>query len=712
MTDSTLLPVGPTLLNGHQPRLFDRELSWLAFNRRLTYEAGQPHQPTLVRLLKLAQAATSLDEYFMVRMPLLKGIVQGKEAIALRGDRLIRLQTYLKALIDRQQAHFAYNLRPTLTHQGIHLLDYAALDAGQQRHYEARVADEVMPVLAALVTPPGGTMPDFSNLSLNLAVWLEQAGKKQLAWVKLPRVLPRFLLQREEASPAAWIAVPLEQVIIAYLSDLFPDSVVRGGYPFRVTRSTDLGVLDSETANLIDLIEEGVQQRRQQGHPVRLEVSATMPPWLRSHMARQLGLAPSDVYALSGWLGLNDLHELTRLPRPDLRATPWQSGLPSALKPQPPPSMLSFVPLSAASEADLFRAIAQQDILLHFPYHSFAETVERFVAQAATDPQVLTIKMTLYRTAVDAPMVRSLMAAARAGKQVVVLVELTAPLDEAINIHWAKRLEQAGAHVVYGVVGFRTHTNLVLVARREAAQIQQYAYLGTGDYLPDRPQPYEDLGLFTSRPDIATDLSHLFNFLTGCAHQIGYQTLMVAPGQLKHQLQALIQREAEHAQQGRPARLIVKLNLLADPGMIESLYAASQAGVEIDLIVRSICRLRPGVPGLSDRIRVHSLLGDFVEHSRIVYCQNGDRPEAWIGTADWTPRGLNERIEVMVPLPTAALVAEIDTLLQTLLADTQNRWQLQPNGQYTPCHAAVPQPQSAQQALIERSQASDITQPQ
>jgi polyphosphate kinase len=706
VTDSTGLPAGPILISGHQPRLFDRELSWMAFNRRLIYEAGQPHQPTLVRLLKLAQAATSLDEYFMVRMPVLKGIVQGKEAIALRGDRLNRLQTYLKTLIDRQQAHFAYNLRPTLAQQGIHLLDYAALDALQRQHYQARFADEVMPVLAALVTPPGAAMPDFSNLSLHLAIWLEQAGKKTLAWVKLPRVLPRFLVQRDEQAPSpAWMAVPLEQVITAHLAVLFPDHEVRGGYSFRVTRSTDLGLLDSETANLIDLIEEGVQQRRQQGRPVRLEVSAAMPPWLRSHIARQLALAPTDIYALDGWLGLNDLKELTQLPRPDLLPTAWQPGLPTALKPQPPPSMLSFVPLTAVPEDNLFQAIAQQDILLHFPYHSFAETVERFVAQAALDEQVLTIKMTLYRTAVDAPIVRSLMAAARTGKQVVVLVELTAPLDEAINIHWAKQLEQAGAHVVYGVVGFRTHTNLVLVARREAGQIQQYAYLGTGDYLPDRPQPYEDLGLFTSRSDIATDLSHLFNFLTGCAHQTGYQTLMVAPSQLQHQVQALIQREAQHAQQGQPARLIVKLNLLADPGMIESLYAASQAGVEVDLIVRSICRLRPGVPGVSDRIRVHSLLGDFVEHSRILYCQNGDRPEAWIGTADWTPRGLNERIEVMVPLPTPALVAEIYTLLQTLLADTQSRWRLHPNGQYTPCHAPVVHPaQSAQQAFIERSQ--------
>ncbi|NEQ43769.1 MAG: polyphosphate kinase 1 [Leptolyngbya sp. SIOISBB] len=684
--------------------MFDRELSWVAFNRRLTYEVARPHQPALTRLTKLAQAAASLDEYFMVRMPLLKGDVLGKEAIALRGDRLSRLQSYLRTLMERQQAHFAGNLKPYLARQGIHLLAYERLTTPQKRYCQARFEDEVMPVLTAWITQPDAATPDFSNLRLNLMVWLERVGKKKIAWVKLPRVLSRFMTFRGTSHPTEWIVVPLEQVIAAHLSSLFPDDVVKGCYAFRVTRSTDLGVLDSETANLMDMIQEGLQQRQQQGRPVRLEVAVAMPHWLRSHLARQLTRAPIDLYPLKGWLGLSDLKELTRLPRPDLLPPPWQPGLPMALKPQPAPSMLSFVALSAVPMDNLFNEIVQQDILLHFPYHSFAHTVERFVAQAAVDDQVLTIKMTLYRTAVDAPIVRSLIGAAKAGKEVVVLVELTAPLDEAINIHWAKRLEQAGAHVVYGVVGFRTHTNLVLVARREAHRIQQYAYLGTGDYLPDRPQPYEDLGLLTSRPDIATDLSHLFNFLTGCSHHIGYQTLMVAPDQLKHRLQELIQREVDYAQQGRPARLIVKLNLLADPDIIESLYAASQAGVEIDLIVRSICRLRPGIPGLSDRIRVYSLLGQFVEHSRILYCQNGDAPEAWIGTADWTPRGLNERIEVMVPLSTPTLVTDIHTLLQTLLADTQNSWQLYPSGQYIP---RQPPPdtagQSAQQIFQQRS---------
>lgn len=699
------------LASGHQPRLFDRELSWVAFNRRLTYEVAQPQQPALTRLMKLAQAAASLDEYFMVRMPLLKGIVVGKEAIALRGDRLARLQSYLRAVIARQQAHFVFNLQPHLARQGVHLSNYSTLTEAQRQRCHRRFEDEVMPVLAALITPPDAAVPDFSNLSLNLAVWHEQAGKKKLAWIKLPRVLPRFMVDRDEAQAQHWIAVPLEQVIAAHLPVLFPAAGWRGCYPFRVTRSTDLGMLDSETANLMEMIQDGLQQRQQQGQPVRLEVVPAMPPWLRSHLAQQLTLQTTDIYCLNGWPGLSDLNELARLPRADLLPPSWQPGLPTALTPKPTPAMLSFMTLSPGPSDDLFAAIAQRDLLLHFPYHSFTATVERFVAQAALDSQVLTIKMTLYRTAVDAPIVRSLMAAAKAGKQVVVLVELTAPLDEAINIHWAKRLEKAGAHVVYGVVGFRTHTNLVLVARREAKQIRQYAYLGTGDYLPDRPQPYEDLGLLTSQPDIATDLSHLFNFLTGWSRAISYQTLMVAPGQLKGHLRSHIQREADQARQGQPARLIIKLNLLADPDIIEALYAASNAGVEIDLIVRSTCRLRPGVPGMSDRIRVYSILGQFVEHSRILYCQNGDHPAAWIGTADWTSRGLNERIEVMVPIQAPELVTEIYTLLQTLLTDTQNRWQLQANGQYTQCQPPPKTlPQSAQTTLLERSQTSQSAQ--
>lgn len=670
------------LARGHGSRLFDRELSWIAFNRRLVYEVAESCQPIFGRLIKLAQAASSLDEYFMVRMPLLKGAVQGKEAISLDEDSLGRIQTYLKTLIARQQAHFIFNLKPRLAQEGIFLLNHSDLNDVQKKQCHHRFEEEVAPVLAPLITLPGESTPDFFNLSLNLAVALKIDDQRLLGWVKLPRVLPRFMVLPSTGDRTNWIAVPLEQIIAAQISDLFIDHTVHSCFPFRVTRSTDLGVLDAETANLMDMIQESLQQRQQQGCPVRLEAVHSMPGWMRSHLTKHLNLTSADLYSLSRWPGLSDLRELTRLPRPDLMPQSVRQTLPKELLPQPTPSMLSFVQVTSHPADDLFALVAKRDLLIHFPYHSFADTIEKFVAQAAADESVLSIKMTLYRTAVDAPIVRSLIAAAKAGKQIVVLVELTAPLDEAINIHWAKQLEKAGAHVVYGVVGTRTHTNLILIARDEGDQIRQYAYLATGDYLPDRPQPYEDLGILTSQPDIGADLSRLFNFLTGFSRPVQYSTLMVAPGNLKGKLLDMIEREADHARLGRSGRLIAKLNLLADPEIIEALYQASNAGVEIDLIVRSICRLRPGVPAMSDRIRVVSILGDYVEHSRILYCQNDQRPEAWIGTADWTPRGLNERIEVMVPMQTPDRVDSIHKRLQCLLTDNQNSWELQPNGQY------------------------------
>jgi polyphosphate kinase len=661
--------------------LFDRELSWIAFNRRLLYEAAQRSQPILERLLKLTLAAAALDEYFMVRIPLLKGM-HSREPVAVSPTSLRRLHSYLRALLARQQALFTFGLRPKLASHQLYLWNHQALTDIQKAQLHHRFNDEVMPVLSALTTSVDAPIPDFSNLSLNIAICLERGETRHLAWVKLPRVLPRLLLVGTKDDTQTRTAVPLEQVIAAHGTTLFPDYQLRGCYPFRVTRSADLGTLDSETANLMEMIQEGLQQRQQQGVAVRLETTRTMPAWVRSRLLAHLNLSPTDSYALRGWLGLAELQEVAHWPRPDLRLPAPQSVMPASLFPQTQPSTLSFMTVSHNPADHLLEELAQRDILVRFPYHSFTDTVERFVAQAATDPQVLAIKMTLYRTAIDAPIVRSLMAAAKTDKQIVVLVELTAPFDEAMNIHWAKSLEKAGAHVVYGVVGFRTHTNLVLVVRQESDRLQQYAYLGTGDYLPDRPQPYKDLGLLTSAPNICTDLTYLFNFLTGCSQPAAYETLLVSPGDLKEQLQGLIQRETEYAQQGHPARIIVKLNLLADPDIIESLYSASQAGVEIDLIVRGLCRLRPGVAGMSDRIRVTSVLGQYVEHSRIVYCQNGDRPQAWIGTADWTPSGLNERIEVMVPIQAEPLVHEIKALLDGLLTDNADRWVLHPNGSY------------------------------
>ncbi|MDB9528191.1 polyphosphate kinase 1 [Oscillatoria sp. CS-180] len=695
-----MLPPSGHLASGHTPRLFDRELSWIAFNRRLLYEVADSAQPILDRLLKLSQASAALDEYFMVKVPFLKGL-HGPLTGAPDAAPFRHIHAYLKVLVARQQAHFVSNLKPHLAQQDIHLLDYGELSDFQIKHCQHRFEDEVAPILTALTTSPEEVTPDFSNLSLNLAVCLELHGQKQLSWVKLPRVLSRFMIFPKVSTEEGWVAVPLEQVVAAYLPKIFPTYTFLGCFPFRVTRSADLGTLDSETANLMEMIQESLQQRQQQQQAVRLEVLQSMPAWVRSHLMAHLNLIPEDTYSLSGCLGLSDLKELTRLPRPDLRSPNWKPVVPMVLTSSARPSLRSFTSGLPNVSENLFAQIAKRDLLLHFPYHSFAATVEQFIAQAAVDPSVLAIKMTLYRTAIDAPIVRSLITAAKAEKQVVVLVELTAPLDEAINIHWAKSLEKAGAHVVYGVVGFRTHTNLALIVRQEAEHIRQYAYIGTGDYLPDRPEPYADLGLLTSRSEVGIDLNHLFNFLTGCSRHVDYTTLMVAPEKLRAQLKDLIAREAQHAQAGRAARLIVKLNLLADPDLIEALYAASQAGVEIDLIVRGICRLRPGVEGMSDRIQVVSVLGQYVEHSRTLYCCNGNKPEAWIGTADWTPRGLDERIEVMVPLKESELIVSVYQQLECLLADNQNSWRLSPTGQYIKQHPPLDEPMLSAQAQFQ-----------
>lgn len=692
------------------PKLFDRELSRLAFDRRFLYELASSHQPVLERLLKFAQLSAALDEYFMVRVPFLKQ-VDAAESAESENSPFATVRANVRSLMIRQQAHFNFNLKPALAQHQICLLDYEASTAIQQRQLDHRFEDEVISVLAPLITPPSAAIPDFSNLSLNLAVSLAPAQSLMqapspattydLAWVKVPRSLPRFMLLQGH-SDLDWVAVPLEQIITAYLPKLFPNFRLQGIFPFRVTRSADLGTLDSETTNRLEVIQDSLQQRQQQGMAVRLESIRAMPNWVRSRLIQHLEIASEDFYPFQGWLGLSDLRELTRLPRPDLQPSPWHPYLPASLTALPKASSMWAASAAPDPDADIFEILASQDLLIHLPYHSFAGTVEQFVAQAAADSTVLTIKTTLYRTSGDAPIVRSLINAAKEDKQIVALVELTASLDEAINIQWAKSLEKAGAHVVYGVVGLKTHTNLVLIVRREAEQIRQYAYIGTGDYLPSRPQTYEDVGLLTSRPEIGRDLSYLFNFLTGCSHQIDYPTLMVAPQDLRSRLKSLIEREAEQALAGKPARLIAKLNLLADPDIIDALYQASQAGVEIDLIVRGICRLRPGVSGLSDRIRVVSILGRFVEHSRILYCHNGGQSEAWIGTADWTPRGLDERIEVMVPIHDTTLTTNIRQWLDCWLADNQNAWVLQPDGRYLHRQpAADEQPFSAHEAFME-----------
>mgnify|MGYP005843459905 CR=1 FL=1 len=679
----------PTVQIGTPPLYFNRELSWITFNRRMLDESMVGQVPLLERVCRFAQASVQLDEYFMVRMAALKQAQAeaspDRSPDGLSPSRQMRLvRSAIVPLLHGQNAYFKGQLRPQLAAAGVTLLDVQGLTEAHRGQLQHRFEAEIAPMIAPLVTASGEDCPDFSNLSLHLAIAGSHHHTEQVIWLKVPRSLPRFLPLHTGAAHNRWQAVPLEQVIAAHVSALLPAFSIQGIYPFRVTRSAELDRIDiddleSAAITLIERVQESLQQRHSQGQAVRLEVTRDMPAALRSRLMNSLGLTTTDVYRAPGWLGYRDLMELTMLPRPDLAEPPWVPALPPALV----PTVMAQPMFAVAPEPlNLFGLLQTQDLLVHLPYHSFSATVEQFIAGAAQDPAVLGIKVTLYRTAGDVPIVRSLMDAAKAGKQIVVLVELTAALDEETNIHWARSLEKAGAHVVYGVVGLKTHTNLALVVRREGKRIRQYAYVGTGDYLPNRPQPYADLGLLTSHSALSTDLSHLFNFLTGYSRPSRYRCLMVAPGGLRSQLTALIQREVDHAKAGRAARLIAKLNVLADPDIINVLYQASQAGVQIDLMVRGVCCLRPGVPGLSDRIQVTSLLGRYVEHSRLVYVENGGDPQVWMGSVDWTQRGLDQRVEVLAPIHDAHVKATLIQLLHLWLADTRDSWQLAANGDY------------------------------
>jgi polyphosphate kinase len=689
----TMMGQSSTIAPHGSAHYLNRELSWVALYRRLLYEAADDRWPLLTRLTRLAQVSSYLDEYFMVRAAALKQAIAqaqpppGPDGLPAQAI-LQRLRAGIWPLLQRQQSHFTQTLQPALAQRGIALHNYRELSPEQQARIDHRFAEDIAPLLRIPRSGGSEDWPEFSNLSLTLAVGCQGEGGDESApphvlWVKVPRSLPRFLATAPFQPGQPWVAVPLEQAIAAQLDTLLPHQSIQWWATLRVTRSAQFDRDDPDADNLMAWVEENLHQRRYQGTAVRLEIAGHLPPALQSDLQQSLELTSLDCYRVPGWLAYGDLVQVADLPQPDLKLPPLQPTVPPSLaSAQPERSWLATPSPTLAPPPSLFPILQQQDVLVHLPHHDFGATVERFVAEAAADPQVLALKLTLYRTAGDAPIVRSLLQAAKDGKQVVVLVELTAPLDEETNLHWARRLEAAGAHVVYGVVGLKTHTNLALAIRRQGQTVQRYAYIGTGDYLPHRLQPYADLGLLTSHSGLGQDLGHLFNFLTGYSRHRPYEQLLVAPVALRARLLDLIQQETRQVQAGTSGRIIAKLNVLADPTVISALYHASQAGVQVDLIVRGVCCLRPGVPGLSDRIRVVSILGCYVEHSRILYCQNGDRPIAYLGSADWTPRGLDQRIEVLAPILSPTLKAEIKTLLENWLTDTHNAWTLQPDGRY------------------------------
>lgn len=697
-----------------QPEKYlNRELSWLEFNRRVLHEALDQRTRLLERLKFLAIFSNNLDEFFMVRVSGLKRQVAaqvGKRTPDGRTpkDQLKAISENLRPMVREQHQCFEKELRPALAAQGIRLLDYSDLNKTQQAYLNDYFKEQIFPVLTPLAVDPGHPFPYISNLSLNLAVVVEdtEAGIEHFARVKVPKVLPRFVALPEElhsaqrGKPSVWVGVPLEQVIAHNLEHLFPGMVIREYHPFRITRNADLELAEDEADDLMMAIEQELRKRRLGGSVVRMEVSSTMPDWVEETLLQEMKLTHHDVYILDGLLGLGDLMTFLSLPLPELKDEPWTPTVPTRL--QRLRDVMDEEEAIADGEdgEDIFSILRRHDILLHHPYHSFSATVQQFITQAAHDPNVLAIKMTLYRTSGDSPIVTSLIAAAENGKQVVVLVELKARFDEENNILWARKLEKSGVHVVYGLVGLKTHTKVVLVVRREEHQIRRYVHIGTGNYNPKTAKLYTDLGLLSGREDLGADLTDLFNYLTGYSRQKAYRKLLVAPVSLRDRMVSLIHRETEHSRQGGTGRIIAKMNSLVDPTIIEALYEASQAGVQIDLIVRGICCLRPQLAGISENIRVISIVGRYLEHSRIFYFHNQGQDEVFIGSADWMPRNLDRRVEAVTPIEHPRIAKELLEILHVMLSDNRQAWELQPDGRYVRRQVGAEEEERSAQVLL------------
>ncbi|WP_171060320.1 RNA degradosome polyphosphate kinase [Streptomyces montanus] len=657
-----------------QGRFLDRERSWLAFNERVLELAEDPQTPLLERANFLAIFASNLDEFFMVRVAGLKRrIATGVATRSASGlqprEVLEMIWSRSRELMARHAACYQEDVAPALAEEGIHLVRWNELTEKEQARLFTLFRNQIFPVLTPLAVDPAHPFPYISGLSLNLAVVVRNpiSGHRHFARVKVPPLLSRFL----EASPGRY--VPLEDVISApaHLEELFPGMEVLEHHMFRVTRNEDLEVEEDDAENLLQALEKELMRRRF-GPPVRLEVEESIDRYVLDLLVRELKITEAEVYPLPGPLDLTGLFGIGRLDRPELKYPKFVAG-----------THRDLAEVESASAPDIFAALREHDVLLHHPYDSFSTSVQAFLEQAAGDPDVLAIKQTLYRTSGDSPIVDALIDAAESGKQVLVLVEIKARFDEQANIKWARKLEEAGCHVVYGLVGLKTHCKLSLVVRQEGDTLARYSHVGTGNYHPKTARLYEDLGLLTSDTQVGADLSDLFNRLSGYSRRETYRRLLVAPKSLRDGLIARINKEAQHHRAGRPAYVRVKVNSMVDEAVIDALYGASQAGVPVDVWVRGICAVRPGVPGLSENIRVRSVLGRFLEHSRVFAFGNGGEPEVWFGSADMMHRNLDRRIEALVRVKDPAHRAALNRLLETGMSDATSSWHLGPDGDWT-----------------------------
>ena len=655
--------------NLNDARLFcNRELSLLAFQKRVLEEARDDSNPLLDRLTFLSIFGSNLDEFFMVRVAVLKQkVASGLDEVGVDGltgtELLEAIRAEVLQLSDRAYTCLRDRLRPALDEANLRLLDYSDLDDGGRAVLNAYFQQTVFPVLTPLAFDPGRPFPHISNLSLNLAVVVKDAkGVEHFARVKVPNTLPQLV----PVGPSRGF-VWLEQIIAANLETLFPGLEILESHPFHVTRDAEVSIQELESDDLLETIEEAVWRRRFRA-VVRLQVDTTIPERILDILVENLEVNPGEIYRVDGPLDLSRLRQLQSLDRPDLKYKPFSPISPPDLQPK--------------SKEDIFALIRREDILLHHPFESFQPVVE-FIRRAAHDPDVLAIKMTLYRVGRNSPIVQALLEGIEEGKQVSVLLELKARFDEESNIEWARALEREGVHVVYGLVGLKVHSKIALVVRQEGEVMRRYVHLGTGNYNPSTARLYTDLSLFTCDDQIGADATDLFNYLTGYSAKTEFRKLQVAPINLRQRLEDLIRREIALAKQGEKGHLIFKMNALEDPEMIRLLYQASQAGIQVDLLVRGLCCLRPGVAGVSENIRVRSVIGRFLEHSRIYYFRNGGREEVYAGSADLMPRNLNRRIEIVFPIEGPNVARRLrDEILDTYLADTVNAHQMQAEGAY------------------------------
>ncbi|MDN5893497.1 MAG: RNA degradosome polyphosphate kinase [Nocardioides sp.] len=663
-------------LNQHTDRFLDRELSWLHFNQRVLELAEDTSLPLLERTRFLAIFANNLDEFFMVRVAGLKRRIAAGVAVRAASGHLPRevleqIWATTSELMARHARVFAEDIVPALEKEGVELVRWEDLERDEQKQCKRLFKERVFPVLTPLAVDPAHPFPYISGLSLNIAVLVRnpKTGKEHFARVKVPPIFNRFVPLGNQRF------VPLEDVIGEHLKRLFPGMEVLETHTFRVTRNEDLEVEEDDAENLLAALEKELL-RRKFGPPVRLEVEESIAPKVLNLLVSELGVSSEEVVRLPGPLDLRGLNDIADLDRDDLK---YEGFVPS--------THFRLAEVESASPVNVFKAARRNDVLLHHPYDSFATSVQRFLEQAAADPHVLAIKQTLYRTSGDSPIIDALVDAAEAGKQVLVIVEIKARFDESNNIRWARKLEHAGCHVVYGLVGLKTHCKLSMVIRDEAdangGGIRRYTHIGTGNYNPKTARIYEDFGLVSADQAIGEDVAHLFNNLSGFSRNASYEQLLVAPDSVRDGLIEQIHSEIAHHKAGLPARIRFKANSIVDEAIIDSLYIASQAGVPVQLLIRGICALRPGVPGLSETIEVRSILGRFLEHSRVFEFSNGGEPVTWIGSADIMHRNLDRRVEVLVRLPSDELVRRVAKVLDLAYDDDITSWTLGPDATWT-----------------------------